>query len=349
MIPPAASFASTPEIFPHVLEAATDRVLLSRLTEQDYANASFLDERILKAGAPTNPIDFGTLQSVVTESKLEPSAHFIFHIGHVGSTLLSRLLGIHPDVFALREPAILRTVAQIRLEAANAPPYWQQDQFDARFLTLLKLLSRTFRPSQRAIIKVTSFASELAKLALSLSYKPRAIFMFMPAEQYLAAILGAENSPREAQTLAPMRLARLNNRLGTQFILQGMSIGEIVAMSWACEMTTLVQAAAHCGERVLWLDFDKFLAQPQSLLGQSFAHFDVTASDRQINDILTSPDMRRYSKAPEHQYDTALRNAVLNQGRQMFGAEISRGLRWLENTAPSHPPLAQAMALSPTS
>lgn len=349
MTPLAASLARTPELFPHVLEASADRALLSRLTEQDYADASFLDERILQAAAPTNPINFGALQSAVAESNLEPSAHFIFHIGHVGSTLLSRLLGLHPGVFALREPAILRTLAQIQLEAANAPPYWREDKFDARFLTLLKLLSRTFRPSQRAIIKVTSFASELAKLVLSLPYKPKAIFMFMPAEQYLAAILGAENSPREAQALAAMRLSRLNNRLDTQFVLQRMSIGEIVAMNWASEMTTLVQAQADNREHVLWLDFDKFLAQPQTLLRQSFAHFDITASDRQINDILTSPDMRHYSKAPEHEYDAALRNAVLNQGRQMFGTEISHGLRWLENAAPSHPLLALAMTPSPVS
>jgi len=349
MTPLAASLARYPELFPHVLEAAADRALLSRLTEQDYADASFLDERILKAATPTNPINFGALQSAVAESNLEPSAHFIFHIGHVGSTLLSRLLGLHPGVFALREPAILRTLAQIRLEAANAPEYWRGDQFDERFLTLLKLLSRTFRPSQRAIIKVTSFASELAELSLSLPYKPKAIFMFIPAEQYLAAILGAENSPREAHALAPMRLSRLNKRLDAHFTQQGMSIGEIVAMSWASEMTTLVQAQADNREHVLWLDFDKFLVHSQSALGQSFSHFGITASELQIEDILSGPDMRRYSKAPEHQYDAALRNAVLNQGRQMFAGEIRRGLRWLENAAPSHLLLARAITLSPAS
>ncbi len=177
---------------------------------------------------------------------------------------------------------------------------------------LLKLWSRTIRWNQRAIIKATSFASELAELALALPYRPKTIFMFIPAEQYLAAILGAENSPREAQALAPMRLARLNKRLGAQFALQGMSMGEIVAMSWASEMVALVQAAERNEDSVLWLDFDQFLAHPENSLAKCFAHFGIAALPAQIARILNGPEMRRYSKAPEHQYDAALRNAVLN-------------------------------------
>ena len=343
------SLAHSPVLFPLVLDVAADRVSLIRLTEQDYTQASFLDERILKPGVATTQVAVHDLQAAVLETGLESSAQFIFHIGHVGSTLLSRLLGAHPDIFALREPAIFRTLAQIRLDGANAPAHWRNDQFDSRLLTLLKLWSRTFRSSQRANIKATSFASELAESLLALEYQPKAIFMYMPAEQYLAAILGAENSPREAQALAPMRLARLNKRLGAQFVPQGMSMGEIVAMSWASEMATLVRAATSNRERVLWLDFDRLLAQPDALLAKCFAHFGIAAGPEQVARILAGPDMGRYSKAQEHQYDAALRTAVLNQGRQMFGTEIRRGQLWLEKAASRHSLLAQAMALSSAS
>jgi Ser/Thr protein kinase RdoA (MazF antagonist) len=43
--------------------------------------------------------------------------------------------------------------------------------------------------------------------------------------------------------------------------------------------------------------------------------------------------MRRYSKAPEHGYDADLRRDVLNAARATHGAEIGRGLAWLDRAA----------------
>jgi hypothetical protein len=54
--------------------------------------------------------------------------------------------------------------------------------------------------------------------------------------------------------------------------------------------------------------------------------------------------MRRYSKAPQYAYDTALRDAVLNQARAIDAAEICRGLRWLERAAVEHPMVREAIA-----
>lgn len=181
MTPLAESLARSPALFPLLLDLASDRVSLAVLSEQDYAAASFLDERIQKSNLALSHVKFQELQAAVADAELESSAQFVFHISHVGSTLLSRLLGAHPDVFALRQPGILRALAHVRLRSASAPPQWRDDQFDARFLSLLKLWSRTFRPSQRAVIKMTSFVSELAETALALSHRPKAIFMFLPA------------------------------------------------------------------------------------------------------------------------------------------------------------------------
>lgn len=345
MNPLAESLARSPERFPILLDLVSDRVSLADLSEQDYASASFLDERLQKPSLAVSQIKFRDLQTAVTDAGLDASAHFIFHISHVGSTLLSRLLGAHPGVFALRQPGIFRALIHIRLRAASAPPHWRDDQFDARYFALLKLWSRTFRPSQSAVIKMTSFVSELAELTLSRPYCPRAIFMFLPAEQYLANILRSERSTQEMQTLAPMRQARLNNRLGAQFKLQPMSIGEIVAMSWASEMVTLIQTAKNHPDRIFWLNFDNFLAEPHVLLARCFAHLEIDAAPDQIESILAGPDMLSYSKAPGTQYDAAHRETVLAQSRQTFDAEIRRGMQWLDNAAAQYAPLRQAIEL----
>ena len=342
MNPLSAPLARSPELFPHELNVGTDSVSLIRLTEADYAQASFLDARILGPGRISRPVPYAELRDAVAEGAPSEACHYIFHIGHVGSTLLARLLGRHPDIFALREPVILRTLAQMRAEPKLFPRRWTDEDFESRLSTFLRLWSRTFRPNQRALLKATSFASELAAEILGRPNHPRAIFMFVSPENYLATILGAENSPREAQTLANLRAKRLSRRVGA--FPNPASMGELVAMSWASEVTALAAAQSASREQILWLDFDHFLGDPQSGLAACFGHLGIATTGEQLREILSGPDMRRYSKAQEYDYDAGLRGQVLAQARALQGAEIKRGLDWLQNMAAKHPLVMEAVS-----
>ena len=82
------------------------------------------------------------------------------------------------------------------------------------------------------------------------------------------------------------------------------------------------------------------------MLAEGFRHFDVEANDAEVRAILEGPDMRRYSKAPEHAYDTALRRDVLNEARAIHGGEIKRGLAWLERAAAEFAAIGDTMALA---
>ncbi|MBI1330004.1 MAG: hypothetical protein GC166_08890 [Alphaproteobacteria bacterium] len=315
----------SPELFPHLFAPGTDSVSIARLTRAGYETASFLDERAFQ-GVASRVVPF----AMVTEAAddLPEACDFIFHIGHVGSTLLARLLGQHPAIHCLREPAILRTLVAMRTDPAQLPRPISESDFDARLTTFLRLWSRTFAPTERALIKATSYVSALAPEIMARPSAPRAILMKVSAETFLATILGAPNSPRELQHYAPSRLRRLQKRSGN--VGQPQSMGELVAMSWAAEMASLTEAAKIAGERAMWLDFDDFLTNPSASLAACFAHLNVTASADEITAIAASPDMTRYSKAPEHAYDTKLRDDVLAEARAMHASEIARGLEWLE-------------------
>ena len=343
----AASLERSPELFPHSLNTRADSVSLIRLTERDYEAASFLDARILTRQTIGRTIPWPQLEAALSQTRLEEDCDFIFHIGHVGSTLLSRLLGKHPALFALREPAILRTLTQIRFDPAHPSLSWGQDGFEARLSDFLKLWSRPFRPEQHTCIKATSFVSELAGELLARPFRPRAIFVFVPAESYLAAILGGPNSRQESKMLAQSRLQRLERRLGGQpRKLATLSEGEMIAMSWACEITALSAAAAEAGDRVLWLNFDGFLEKPQATLRSALTHFRIEAGDQEIEKILSGPEMHRYSKGPEHAYDANLRHDVLNHARMEFGNEIASGLSWLESASEQFRAIRAAMEMS---
>ena len=334
------SVTQSPELFPYAFDPRGDQVTLIRLTRADYENASFLDARILTPKTPSGAMPWRLLAESIAAAQLREHCRFIFHIGHVGSTLLSRLLGAHPQVFALREPMVLRTFSNPHLEIRGS-------DFADRLTGILKLLSRTFEPNQTSVIKATSFVSELAPALMSRPLALPAVALFVSAESYMATILGGPNSRQEAKILAPSRIDRLHRRLGhEEWRSASLSEGEVLALSWACEMSALAEAIAVAPERILQIDFDRFLHDPSALF-DVFRHLGVAVSHGEVHAILAGPDMRRYSKAPQFAYDTALRVAVLNEARATHAAEIRRGLAWLDRTASKWPVVGRAVTLRP--
>ena len=311
---------------------------LVRLDEAAYRAQSFLDQRVLAGNPAQAAVASATIAAAA--AKLEPRAHFIFHIGHVGSTLASRLVGEFEGVFSVREPSILRDVAS----RAGRPV--ADGDLDLR--DTLSLLARTWRPRQRAVVKATSFVSEIAESILRIDQGASAILMFTPARAYLRCILGGPNSRLEARALAPARLARLRRRLGeSAFDMDPQSEGQWIAMSWLCEMACLQQAAGRFASRVLWVDFDEFLAAPRAGLEAILTALGATADPNHIDHVLAGPLVSRYSKAPEHAYDAALRREVLASAEREHPAEVRRGMAWLEALGARHPAAAEALSRHP--
>ncbi len=345
MTPLAQSLALSPEVYPHTLDAVNDAVYCVRLTEAEYARASFLDQRALAPGTKGDLVRWSDLAGAVEETGLEEDCGFIFHIGHVGSTLLSRLIASHPGVLSLREPLPLRVLAQAQVEVASPESLWSPADLDTRLGVFLRLWSRRFRPDQLAVVKATSFCSELAAPIVSRQSAPRAVLMTVEPETYLATIFAGQNNHIDIRGMATNRLRRLHRRIGEPvWRLHELSYGEQVAMTWASETAALAEAGAAAVERAIWLDFDRMLAEPERTLSEVFDHFGRVVPAETVAAIASGPEMRRYAKAPEHGYDATLRRTVLDQARTEHAGELSKGLAWLEAAAAAHPAIAQILA-----
>src|SRR3954447_16945441 len=154
--PAAAALVADPACFPFSLDTVSDALLFARLGDEGLRAASFLDERALGGATERRQVAWGEAAAAVA-GDARCDAHYIFHIRHVGSTLLSRLLGESRSVLALREPLLLRSFAE-----AMAAGRWGETETGDRLSVLTALLSRTFRSDQRALVKATSFTSEIA-------------------------------------------------------------------------------------------------------------------------------------------------------------------------------------------
>jgi len=148
-----------------------------------------------------------------------------------------------------------------------------------------------------------------------------AVALYVSAESYMATILGGPIHGRKPKCLAPSRIDRLQRRLGQEWRSTSWSEGEILALSWACEMSALAEAIATARERILQVDFDQFLMiPPRSRMFSGISAW-RSAAARCARSWLarTCTDIQRLR---QYAYDTALRVAVLNEARTVHAAEI---------------------------
>jgi hypothetical protein len=308
------------------LQAGTVRLI--EMTAEAYRAASFLDDRMLLAPVNAHVRPFAEVAAAMA-GDARRDARWIFHIGHVGSTLVSRLLGELDGVLAIREPRLLR-------DLAAAPAAQREGVIPA----VQKLLSRTFADCEAALVKATSFVGEIA--AELVPPGERALFLHTDPRTYVATILAGENNLKELAALAGDRARRMTGRVNG---LAGSHAAHLAAAAWACEMTALEAAAEAMPDRRLqWLDFDALLSDMAAGTRRIAEFFGFDAPAGRMDEIVRGPLMARYSKALEYDYSPSLRRALIDQAIAAHGREIDDALAMLDRSAQESPLLARAIA-----
>jgi hypothetical protein len=309
------------------LDPTAGMVRLIAMDREAYRAASFLDDRLLQAPVDAQIVPWPQIEEAMS-GELRSDARWIFHIGHVGSTLVSRLLGELDGVLAVREPRLLR-------DLALSPPEVRQ-----RYIApVAKLMSRTFAESEIACVKATSFASEIAPELVPPG--ERALFMYATPRNYIASILAGENSVQELRMLAGARAQRANTR---DIYVPAQNDADHAAAAWAAEMAALEAASETMTDRqIAWADFDKMLRGLEADLARAVAFFGFTADADRIHALATGPLMSRYSKALEHEYSAGLRQELIAESSERFAREIDGALAMLHAAAEKSPLLSRAL------
>lgn len=322
-------FAADASLLPHMADLATDRILIALVSEADYRAASFLDQRLLTDRIGREWMAWDALPN------LGPAArhpHFIFHIGHVGSTLVSRLLAGIGEVLPVREPMLLRTLAQVAERTDRPESVWSPELYHQRLAQAVGWLGRGFAPGQRAMVKASSVITAIADDLIGT--EGRALFLYVPLVRYIETILAGEASMAETLAQAPARMARLAKLFPDfPFALWQLPPVTRVAMSWLCEMATARRTLPPADPRHLWVDFEAMLASPAAALTAQSLHFGLPAETDRIEALLAGPILRQYSKAPEHGYSPDLRRQLQTQAAAEHGAAIAEAVAWVEALA----------------
>ncbi|HEY7006619.1 MAG TPA: hypothetical protein VH392_09075, partial [Sphingomicrobium sp.] len=282
----------------------------------------------LQAPVDAEIVSWTVVEEAVTDD-MRSDARWIFHIGHVGSTLASRLLGELDGVLALREPRLLRDLALTPLEIRH------------RYVEpATRLMSRTFAESEIACVKATSFASEIAPELVPPG--ERALFMYATPRNYVGSILAGENSVQELHLLAGTRAQRLNER---GIYVPAQNDAGLAAAAWATEMTALEAAAEAMEDRqIAWMDFDAMLGDTEAELARAAQFFGFDAA--RVGEVAAGPLMSRYSKALEYEYSANLRRELIAEAAERYSSEIDSALAMLRSAADKSPLLARALQRS---
>ncbi|MEO6434076.1 MAG: hypothetical protein ABIO29_08915 [Sphingomicrobium sp.] len=325
--PSASAIVGNARWLAQALDANAGTMRLVDMNTDDYRAASFLDDRMFDSDRSSVDVPEGEVARAVAGGRED--VRWIFHIGHVGSTLIARLLGELPKVLSVREPRLLRDLLSISPERRAALA-----------ATVRTLYSRTFADDQVALVKATSFVSEIA--AELLQPAGCALLLTATPRNYIASILAGENSSMELEALAPTRIALMARRAG--HLPAPRHLADLAAIGWACGATALEGLTETRTDATLhWCDFDRLLADKGPQLTAIADALAIPADPVAVAALATSPLLKRYSKAVEYHYSSALRAELIADATRQLGGEIEAAVAMLGEVATGSPLLARAL------
>ena len=322
------------DIFPFQMDMIQDKILLIQISDEQKQQASFLDQRLLNSQTQGCWIPWQDLIKKVDLLPTSPSPHYLFHVGHCGSTLLSKLISYAENTQSLREPLPLRSIAQEMADQPEGRAFLSQQKIDNYYDTLAKLWTRGYN---QTVIKATSVCTDLMKYTNSRTRTSKFVFLYNRPETHLITLLAGQNAVTDLRGFAQLRIQRLRQNTGLDIRLENLNLPKLALLSWLSETTSIVANSLHCNKRCLSIEFEEFLAAPRETLIRTLNHYEITTKPETIKAAINSPVMNTYSKAPEHKYNADTRRAILNETKLKFSSEIKQGLDWLSDLSKESP------------
>jgi hypothetical protein len=273
-----------------------------------------------------------------------PAPHFIFMTEYCCSTLLIRCLGALSGVMTVNEPHFFARLAIIRRtmdqgEILNGgEPRWE-----ATVRLGLRLLSRTYAPSDRVLIKEWPPSNYIMGSLLAASPSSQGLFLYSDLRTYILSVL--KDSRR--RQITRRRLIHEFTESERQFPgfkaqKESLSDAQAAAFHWlhlVHRYVTSVRADGP-GTRMRSLNCELLLTDPMRTLSAVSAHFGLNHSGDEIRRLVASPVFNTYSKpqAPvTGEYDTSTRQTELRKAEAARQAELQEGLAWADELLAAHP------------
>jgi hypothetical protein len=257
-----------------------------------------------------------------------PRPAFIFHHAFVCSTLVARCLAQSEAFFSLKEPWILRRLADVK-RAGTPGAEWNE-----AFVKYLRLLCRSFRSGRIPVIKATNVANNLLPDVLRLMPEQPVLFLYSDLESFLVSNLKkAADTQRKMPGLAQAFLtdgdfARQFPQLADS---SNLSLPQVCALVWLLSLHNFRQAAGgSINPRVATLDAQDFLDDPEATLGRLSRHFGHRPDAGELQRMTGARTIGTHAKEPSRAYGREQRRAEMDEIRSRHRREIADAMAWAE-------------------
>lgn len=300
------------------------------MTELGYRASAGLDKRAVTQGLEgfALPVDdvLGLMHRA--EQPVRPT-DFLFHVGHCGSTLLSRLLGELPGHFVLRDPMPLTRVSQA-VQQIEQDEAFDAETVDKMLAICVGLLGRTYAPEERALVKPAFLAFPTYRNLFRAHPDNRAVLLDLDLETFLASVLRPKLMDTHRGFVDELYRTPWRNAFGEELDVAAMGPGEIAAVMWLMHQLSLQavvdEAAAQDGaERVLRLRFEDYLADPAGTITRISAALGFEQDPQLVAELVASPLTERHAKDTEQAYSAAMREEALSSARETYADDIRAG------------------------
>ncbi|MDH3746760.1 MAG: hypothetical protein OER97_01030 [Gammaproteobacteria bacterium] len=316
-------------LFDTLPEQGQTRFLMTN--ERELAAAPFVDIRFEPQATRDFLVNSQELVALMSQHAVErPKTNFIFHHAFVCSTLLARCLNQIPAFYSLKEPWILRRLADIKRQHAGTipEPHWRE-----MINTYMPLLAKQYKSGESLVIKASNVANNL--LYDVLNYLPEQPILYMHSDiaEFLVSNL---KKPAETQRKMPGLLADFAKDSDISAVLESFpmptsrTLLQTCALIWVRNIHTLKQAASKYGtERLRCLDMADFLSSPKASLNAVSVHFGHVPSEHDMVKMTASEVLGKNAKDTRYRYDSALKSEeeqrILAANRQ----EIDDIVEWV--------------------
>lgn len=259
-----------------------------------------------------------------------PPIHYIFHHAFVCSTLLARCLNQIDEFFSLKEPWILRRLADVKRRPS--PPL-SQNQWREMFRKYNALLSKNFSTGRTTVVKATNVAGNLVIDVLKLMPESRILYLYSDLQSFLIS-----NQKKTTETQQKMSALYGSFSRDSDFAKRfdqladpcKFSFLEICALIWVTNIYNLhTVLEQHPTDAVATLSMRSLLSEPAKYLAKTSSHFRHVPSQDEL-DLMTHDSVMQWNaKDPRQQYGSASRERESEQILERHQADIDAVLKWI--------------------
>src|SRR5574337_435898 len=288
--------------YPVQVDICSRVIWFAKVERQTYESSGFLAPR----HAPMSKERYAfNLDDVLLHNLSLPiggaPSHYIFISAFCCSTLLARLLDRVPGCLVLKEPSVLGQLAMLRYRPGTPQVCGEREKDWQTWGTLgIRLLTRTFEPSQTVIVKAADVCNTMADVILANDPRSRALLLSVGLRTFILSVLKMESRKDWTRKRAAFWHRTLTcfpplNRVNTQDLDDAQKaayVWLVTAALWDRFRTRIDQ------ERVLIMDGEEVSEDPGNALSNVTAFFGLPLEESRLDEILADPVLNRHSNVP---------------------------------------------------